>query len=276
MRSLIRLDDWTRADIEQVFALADAYDQGRGPTTAGCAVMFFPAASLRTRVTFERGAALMGLQPVVLPSVTLDKDEALEDVAEYLRSWADIVVARHGDLTVLERLDTPGALPIVNAMTAVNHPCEVLSDLWSLRSRRPLASTRFVFVGPDGNISRAWLEASRVLGLDLIQCCPDVLRTPGTRWSADLESSIRSADVILTDAPGERADLLAPYRITAALLDSAPPGARLSPCPPFIRGREVSADALEHPAFVGHDDKRALLPVQQAVMAFCLGLSAPT
>jgi ornithine carbamoyltransferase len=272
MRSLIRLDDWTPADIEQVFALADAYDAGRGPRTSGCAVMFFPAASLRTRVTFERGAALMGLQPVVLPESTLDKDEALADVANYLDGWADIVVARHRHLAVLDALAAPGALPIVNAMTAVNHPCEVLADLWALRQNGDLTATRFLFVGPDGNISRAWQEASRALGLDLVQCSPAELRTPGARWVEDLATAIRSADVIITDDPGSHAEILAPYRITASMLDAAPRGVLLNPCPPFIRGREVSDDAMTHPAFVGHAFKRALLPVHQAVMAFCLGL----
>ncbi|MDY0828499.1 ornithine carbamoyltransferase [Microbacterium sp. BG28] len=272
MRSLIRLDDWTSADIEQVFDLADAYDAGRGPETSGCAVMFFPATSLRTRVTFERGAALMGLQPVVLPESTLDKQEAHADVANYLAGWADLVIARHGDISVLEALAAPGALPVVNAMTSTNHPCEVLADLWMLRQNRDLAATRFLFVGPDGNISRAWQEASLALGLDVVQCAPAELRTPGARWVEDLGTAIRSADVIITDDPGNHAQILEPYRITAALLDAAPRGVRLNPCPPFTRGREVSEDAVAHPAFVGHAFKRALLPVHQAVMASCLGL----
>lgn len=272
MRSLIRLDDWASADIEQVFALADAYDAGRGPTTSGCAVMFFPAASLRTRVTFERGAALMGLQPVVVPETTLDKPEAHADVAGYLAGWADLVVARHGDIGVLEALAAPGALPIVNAMTGINHPCEVLADLWALRQNGALSALRFLFVGPDGNISRAWQEASRALGLDVVQCAPAGLRTPGARWVEDLDSAIRSADVVITDDPGSHAEILEPYRITASLLDAAPRGVRLNPCPPFIRGREVSEDAVAHPAFVGHAFKSALLPVHQAVMASCLGI----
>ncbi|ROP60890.1 MULTISPECIES: ornithine carbamoyltransferase [unclassified Curtobacterium] len=272
MRSLIRLDDWSDSDIAGVFDLADAYRDGRGPVTSGCAVLFFPASSLRTRVTFERGAALMGLQPIVFPETTLDKPEALADVAGYLDAWADIVVARHPDLAVLDGLDSVPSLPVVNAMTDGNHPCEVLSDLYALRLGAELRSLRFLFVGADGNIARAWQEAARAMELDLVQCCPAQVATPGARWTDDLDVAIRSADVVLTDGPGPHAELLAPYRITAALLDAAPSGVRLNPCPPFLRGREVSADALEHPAFVGHAFKASLLPVQQAVMATCLGL----
>lgn len=272
MRSLAKLDDWSPSDVHAVFALADAYQHGRGPVTAGSAVMFFPPTSLRTRVTFEQGASLMGLDPIVFPDTTLDKPEALTDVARYLDNWVDIIVVRHRDLAVIEGLAAAHALPVVNAMTDENHPCEVLSDLYALRQRGEISSLRFLFVGADGNIARAWQEAARVLRLDLVQCCPTGLATPGTAWTDDLETAVRSADVILTDGPGAHADALESYRITAALLDLAPTGARFDPCPPFVRGRELSADVVEHPAFVGHGFKAALLPVQQAVMAFCLGL----
>lgn len=273
MRSLTRLDDWTPDEIASVFALADAYRTGRGPTTGGSAVMFFPATSLRTRVTFERGAATMGLQPIVFPDTTLDKPEALSDVAGYLASWADVLVVRHHDLAVVEGLASAGALPVVNAMTDENHPCEVLSDLYALRrEQRDLDALRFLFVGADGNISRAWQEAARALQLDLVQCCPADLATPGVSWTDDLETAIRTADVVVTDGPGPHAHALGPYRVTAHLLDTAPSGVRFAPCPPFVRGREVSADAVVHPAFVGHGFKASLLPVQQAVLAHCLGL----
>lgn len=81
------------------------------------------------------------------------------------------------------------------------------------------------------------------------------------------------ADVILTDGPGKHAVALAPFQVTAEVLAYAPARMKLVPCPPFIRGREVSRDAIDHPAFVGYAFKRSLLPVQQAVMAFVLGAS---
>lgn len=238
----------------------------------GSAVMFFPPTSLRTRVTFERGASLMGLEPIVFPDTTLDKPEALADVAQYLDNWIDLIVVRHHDLAVIEALAATHAMPIVNAMTDENHPCEVLSDLYSLRQRGEISSLRFLFVGADGNIARAWQEAARALQLDLVQSCPTELATPGAVWTEDLEAAVRSADVILTDSPGAHGEALEPYQITEALLDLAPAGARFNPCPPFVRGRELSAGAVGHPAFVGHEFKAGLLTVQQAVMAFCLDL----
>lgn len=127
------------------------------------------------------------------------------------------------------------------------------------------------FVGADGNIGRAWWEAARAFGLDLVQCCPAELAIPGAVITEDLNEAASTADVIITDGPGPHAEALAPYRVTAAVLKRAPRGVRLNPCPPFIRGREVLADAIDHEAFVGYSFKAALRPVQQAVMAWALG-----
>ncbi|MFD6177515.1 MULTISPECIES: ornithine carbamoyltransferase [unclassified Isoptericola] len=274
MTSLVRLDDWTADDVAAVFDLTDAYRAGRGPRTDGCAVLFFPPTSLRTRVTFERGAAQMGLQPVLFPPETLDKPEELADVAGYLASWADVLVVRHPDLAVLDGL-AAGPVPVVNAMTSTNHPCEVLSDVYALAQDGDVRDLRLVFVGADGNIARAWGEIARVLGLDLVQCCPAALRAPGLAWTDDLEAAVTGADVVLTDGVGKHADALAPYQVTADLLRLARPGVRLAPCPPFTRGREVSADAVAPGGpFVGYGFKASLLPVQQAVLAHCLGLGA--
>lgn len=271
MDHLLRLDDWTVADLGDLFEVAREYEQGRGPRVDGCAVLFFPPSSLRTRVSFERGAALMGLQPITLPPQTLDKPEAMEDVAGYLAQWADIVVARHPSLELLEQLAGANALPVVNAMTDVNHPCEVLSDLYALSATGDPLQLRYLFVGADGNISRAWQEAARAFGLDLVQSCPQGLASPGAAWNGELRDAASRADVIITDGPGQHAEALAAYRVTAEVLGRAPAGVRLAPCPPFLRGREVSVDAIASACFVGHGFKSALLPVQQAIMSMLLG-----
>lgn len=268
MRHLLTLNGWTRAELAGLFELAERFEAGEGPRFDGAAVMFFPPSSLRTRVSFERGAAAMGLQPIVFPPETLDKDEDLADVAAYLSSWARVAVIRHSDLRVLERFAAADALPVINAMTDVNHPCEVLTDLYALSREADIFALRYLFVGGDGNIGRAWAEAADAFGLDLRQSSPVSLRMAGVAWTEDLAEAIMTADVVITDGPGPHADALASYRIIAQLLDAAPDGVRLNPCPPFLRGREVSDDAIAHRSFVGHTFKRHLLPVQQAVMAW--------
>lgn len=232
--------------------------------------MFFPPSSLRTRVSFERGANLMGIQPIAFPSDSLDKAEDLTDVAGYLAQWVDLVVVRHPDIRVLEGLASGDSLPVINAMTNVNHPCEVMSDLYALSRDADIGQLRYLFVGADGNIARAWWEASQAFGLDIRQSCPPDLRVPGMLWEESLRRAMLTADVVITDGPGPQSAALVPYRVTAELLDTAPRGVRLVPCPPFMRGREVSADAVVHSAFVGYEFKRFLLPVQQAVMARAL------
>lgn len=270
MKHLLSLSDLTLDDLSEVFELADRWISGAGTRLDGSAAMFFPSSSLRTRFSFERGAAEMGLQPITFPPETLDKDEDLLDVAGYLAQWADLVVVRHRDIAVLERLADANTLPVVNAMTGVNHPCEVLSDLYALSQDADALSLRYLFVGADGNIARAWWEAAEAFGLDIRQSCPERFRVSGMAWDEDLNHAIRTADVVITDGPGPNVEALAPYRVTADLLDLASLGARFSPCPPFVRGREVAADAIDHRSFVGYGFKRYLKPVQQAVMSWVL------
>jgi ornithine carbamoyltransferase len=270
MRHLVTLTGWTRADLGELFERADQYRAGTGAGTEGAAVMFFPPTSLRTRVSFELGAAEMGLQPIVLPSETLDTDEDLVDLAGYLASWARLLVVRHKDRTVLEKLASAEALPVIDAMTAVDHPCEILSDLYALSQGTDVFGLRILFVGADGNIARAWWEAGRSFGLDVRQTCPVDLRVPGMPWEEDLTTAVTAADVVITDAPGRHEGELVGYQVTADLLDTAPAGVRFIPCPPFVRGREVAENAVDHPSFVGYRFKRFLVPVQQAVMSWVL------
>jgi ornithine carbamoyltransferase len=270
LRHLLSLRGLTRSDLDNLFSRADAFVEGVRPDLDGVALLFFPPASLRTRVSFERGAAEMGLQPVTLPPEALDSGEDPADIARYAANWATLAVVRHREMAVLERMAGADALPVVNAMTGVNHPCEVLSDLYAIAQTRDIFGLRYLFIGPDGNIGRGWQEAAQAFGLDIRQCCPPELAVPGMIWSDDLANVIRSADVVITDGPGGHGDAMMPFQVTASLLDTAPSGVMLNPCPPFIRGREVAGDAIEHPAFVGHAFKQYLKPVQQAIMVWVL------
>lgn len=273
MKSFIRLTQFTRPELERIFRIAGSIPEYTGFLNGKTVVLFFPGSSIRTRVTFEKGIFLLGGQSVLFPPETLDKKEDIRDVCGYLNNWADAVVVRHRDIRLLDRMVSFLQVPLINAMTDDNHPCEMMSDLHTLsQRRRDYLKDQYLFVGPGGNIGKAWKEASEAFGFRLTQCCPPEYRMPDTEWEKDLEEAVKGKDIICTDSLPERikADF-ADYQVTAGLLGKANSGAVLNPCPPFYRGDEVSEDAIDSPAFAGYEFKKSLLAVQQAVMIYCMG-----
>lgn len=275
VKHLIHLSDLGEKGIDEVFRLADELRAGkhREALQGKTAVLFFPSASLRTRVTFEKGVAALGGQPILFPPETLDKKEDLRDVAGYLANWADLLVIRHRDIRLFERLAANSACPVVNAMTDENHPCEILSDLYALsRIRQDFRRDHYLFFGEAGNIGRAWKEAADVLGLSLIQCCPQGFEMDGVQVCHDPDEAMADADIVCTDAwPKEHKEAFRKFQVTKRRMELARPGALLNPCPPFTRGEEVSEDVIDSAFFAGYSFKSCLLEVQQAVLLYCLG-----
>lgn len=241
-------------------------------------ILFFPESSLRTRVTFEKGIRDLGGKYMMFPPETLDKREQSSDVIHYLENWADGVVARHSSYAKLVELSAHSSIPIINAMTARNHPCEILSDLYSISQIRDnYRELTYTFVGPAGNISRTWYEMAKVMNLTFNHVCtagnalgPD---TSNYTYITNLEDILPESDIILTDSlPGEfiTAEYLNLYQITLERMKRTRPGALLNPCPPFYRNEEVSTDVIDSPYFAGFQFKKNLLYVQQAVLLYCL------
>lgn len=233
---------------------------------------FFPDSSIRTRVTFEKGIYLLGGQSIIFPSETLDKKEDLKDVCGYLNNWADMVVVRHKDINVIERMSQYLSVPVINAMTDVNHPCEVLTDMYALsKIRKNFVSDKFLFCGKKGNIGLAWKEASDVMGFELEQCCGNGYEIDGMVSYNNINEAITGKDIVCTDSlPSSILDDFRKCQITVEIMKMANEGAILNPCPPFYRGEEVSADVIGSNYFVGYGFKKYLLDVQQAIMIYCL------
>jgi ornithine carbamoyltransferase len=274
MRHLVRLTDWTEQDVYHIFRLTDEISAGQygEPLKGKTVVMFFPASSVRTRVTFEKGIVQLGGQAILFPSETLDKKEEIRDVCGYLNNWADLVIVRHRDIALLEKMAKYLTVPLINAMTDVNHPCEILSDLYALsKIREDFRKDKFLFVGKKGNIGLAWKEAADVLGISLEQCCGAGYEIDGLTTHQTIEDAVMGKDIVCTDAlPVDAVEAFTRCRVTAAAMKKANNGAVLNPCPPFYRGEEVSADAIDSAYFVGYGFKKHLLTVQQAIMLHCI------
>jgi len=280
--NFIRLDDLKKEQFDIIFQLADRLqaDGQSKPLTGKTFVLFFPDTSIRTRITFEKGIKELGGTCILFPPAALDKKEALEDVAGYLGNWADGIIVRHPDINVIDQLSRRSDIPVINAMTRYNHPCEIMSDLYSISKLKPdFLKLNYAFVGAKGNIGRSWLEASKVLGFRLYQACRKGYEldkeTDTYSFSENLAETVGSCQVILTDGIPEELrneDYISNYQITKAVMESAGENAVLNPCPPFTRGEEVSEDAIASKYFAGYSFKKNLLYVQQAIILYCCGI----
>lgn len=273
MKSLIRLTDFKPNEIYDIFNIADEIQQGkyRNVLNGKSVISFFPNSSIRTRVTFEKGIYLLGGQSILFPTETLDKKESLKDVCGYLNNWADVIVARHKDIHVLDQLAEYSKIPVINAMTDINHPCEIITDMYSLsKIRKDFTKDKYLFCGKAGNIGLTWKEAAALMGFELSQCCGNGYEMKNITVYNNINEAIKGKDIICTDSLPS--NVLADFKdcqVTKAAMELANEGAVLNPCPPFYRGEEVSDDVIASNYFVGYEFKKYLLEIQQSILVYC-------
>lgn len=272
MKSFIRLTDFNKSELLEIFRIADSIDQYDGFLKGKTVVMFFPASSIRTRVSFEKGIYLLGGQSILFDPATLDKKEDIRDVCGYLQNWADAVIVRYPDMNMLDKMTKAMTIPVINALTDDNHPCEMLADLYALsKIRANYLQDKYLFVGSDGNIGRAWKEAADAFDFSLSQSSPVKYKLPGVTCNDNLKDAIAGKDIICTDSiPSDMINDFKDYQISKELMGIANKGAILNPCPPFYRGKEVTEDVIDSDYFVGYEFKQSLLKVQQAILIYCL------
>jgi ornithine carbamoyltransferase len=230
----------------------------------------------RNTTAIELGVKAMGGICVEAP-VKFGGGETVADLGGYLSNWFDLLVIRTRELENLKALASAIDIPVINARTRSNHPCETLGDLAFVRSvRGTLEGLKVVGIAPDANILRSWVEASKSLPIKVTQVYPErwhiadpTLLNANFTTSTDIRSVI-DADVIITDSwPNEEQEnRLLPYQVSASLLDKGHNNAIFLPCPPVARGREVTADAMLHKACQSRAAKAFLLHAQNALMEF--------
>ncbi len=134
MNSFVRLTDFSKEELFEIFRIADSIENYEEFLKGKTIVMFFPPASIRTRVSFEKGIYLLGGQSILFDSSALDKKEDIRDVCGYLQNWADAVVVRHRDIHLIQKMAEFMKAPVINALTDENHPCEMLSDIYLFKN----------------------------------------------------------------------------------------------------------------------------------------------
>ena len=178
-KDFITFLDYSEQEIDSLLDLTDQlhaqYRSGQLPhyLEGKSVALIWDAEGFRNRVAFELGIALMGGIAVQIPG-RLDERESIEDVTAYLDNWFDAIVARARKHHHMQRLADAAGVPVINARTDYNHPCEILGDLAHVRAQRGrLAGLKVVFVGEATNLCHSWFEAAARLPIQVVQVCPE-------------------------------------------------------------------------------------------------------
>ncbi|PKM06285.1 MAG: ornithine carbamoyltransferase [Gammaproteobacteria bacterium HGW-Gammaproteobacteria-7] len=291
-RDFLSLLDLSRTEILELLALAARIKAGEHqerPLEGKSLALIFAKSSTRTRVSFEVGIRELGGHPIFLSSrdIQLGRGEPIADTARVLSRMVDGIMIRtfaHSDVEELARAAT---VPVINGLTDLLHPCQLLADLLTMQEAFGSFDNRVVaWIGDGNNMANCWLEAAALLGFELRLACPegyepdhDIFAMAAERTrviiTEDPDEAAAGADVINTDVwasmgqedqAEQRALAFAGYCVDAELMALANPAAILLHCLPAHRGEEISADVLDGPQSRIWDEAENRLHVQKALM----------
>jgi ornithine carbamoyltransferase len=297
-KDFISIADWPRAEIlgmvERARELKDLQKRGERPQSlqGRTLAMYFEKPSLRTHVTFEAGMTQLGGHALILwpDQVGMGTRETPADVARNLSRWVDAILARTFSHSLVEELGRVASIPVINGLTDLLHPCQVMADLLTVSERADLARARVAYVGDGNNVANSLLNAAAVLGLEFRFATPESHR-PASRvrrraealaagsgarisFTADPVAAVRGTDFVYTDVwtsmgQEEEADrrraLFEPYQVNTRLLKNAPEAYVLH-CLPAHRGEEITDEVLDGPRSIVFDQAENRLHAQKAIL----------
>lgn len=303
MRHFLRDDDLSPAEQAEVLDLADAFRMDRfheqplrGPRSVA---VIFDKPSTRTRISFSVGVAELGGYPLVIDAQTtqMGRGEPIEDTARVLDRQVAAIVWRTSGQDRIEAMAAASQVPVVNALTDMFHPCQILADLQTVRAaKRSLAGLTMTYLG-DGanNMAHSYLLGGALAGMHVrIGSPPDYQPNPAVLSDATViardtggsviyepspKAAVEGADVVVTDTwvsmgqEGEAADRsspFVPYAVDPAAMALADPTAVVLHCLPAYRGKEIAAEVIDGPQSLVWDEAENRLHVQKALLTWLL------
>jgi ornithine carbamoyltransferase len=297
-KDFISLADWTadelRALLQRARELKRLHHGGeRFRTLEGrCLAMFFEKPSLRTHVTLEAGMTQLGGSAIWLrpEQVGIGTRETAADVAANLSRWVDGILVRTFDQALVDEFAAAASIPVINGLTDLLHPCQVMADLQTMQERKPLEESVIAYVGDGNNMANSLMLGAAVLGLELRLATPGDYR-PAARvreraeplaaesgarihWSEDPVEAVAGADFVYTDvwaSMGQedeqalRRDVFRAYQVNAELLRCAPQ-AWVMHCLPAHRGEEITDEVLDGERSIVLDQAENRLHAQKAIL----------
>ena len=296
-RDFLAIPDFTREELLGLFDLAERMrtrQYTRRPLDGKTLAMIFMKASTRTRVSFEVGTFQLGGHALFLSprDVQLGRGEPIADTARVLSRYVDGIMIRTFAHHDVEELAKYAEVPVINGLTDMLHPCQILADLLTVRQHLGTWEGKKVcWIGDGNNMANSWLNAAYRLGFELALACPEGYE-PADHLLArarehakitltrDPREAISGAHVVNTDVwasmgqedeQNARERDFAGYTVDAAMMTRAASDAIFLHCLPAHRGEEVTADVIDGPQSRVWDEAENRLHVQKAIMAALIG-----
>ncbi len=296
-RHFLTLTDLTPDELTRLLAraieLKQQHHRGASPRPLAGKVgaMIFEKSSTRTRVSFEAGMAQLGGSTVFLsPRDThLDRGEPVEDTARVMSRMVDVIVIRANSHQTVERFAAHSRVPVINALTDLHHPCQLLADVQTwIEHRGKVAGKTAAWIGDGNNVCHSWIQAARQFGFRLRIATPEgyepkkeIVASAGNGVTVlrDPDEAARGADLVVTDTwasmgheaeKTKRLKAFDRFQVTGRLMRLAKPDALFMHCLPAYRGQEVAAEVIDGPQSVVWDEAENRLHAQKALLEFLL------
>lgn len=294
---LVSIYDLQQQDIEELLRhaayLKDLLRRGEPRRTlAGKTLgMIFEKASTRTRISFEVGMYQLGGQAIFLSSrdTQLGRDENIRDTAQIMSRYLSGVMIRTFDQKMVEEFAAYASIPVINGLTDLLHPCQILSDLFTIAEKKgSYVGQKIAYIGDGNNIANSWLNAAARLPFSLSLACPDgygpndvMLARARKESSGDITvhhdpfMAVKGADVVYTDvwtSMGQeseretRAGIFQPYQVNQELISHAAKDVLVMHCLPAHRGEEITAEVIDGKHSIIIDQAENRLHVQKAIL----------
>jgi ornithine carbamoyltransferase len=293
----LAIPDFSRSELEGLFELAERMRDGsydKKPLAGKSLAMIFMKASTRTRVSFEVGTYQLGGHALFLSprDVQLGRGEPIADTARVLSRYVDGIMIRTFAHQDIEELAKYADVPVINGLTDLLHPCQILADLLTVRQHLgKITDKKYAWIGDGNNMANSWINAAYRFGFDLDIACPPgyepadhllerAQKVANVRIVRDPMEAARGAHVVNTDVwasmgqeqeQKERERAFHGFTVSPELMQQADANAIFLHCLPAHRGEEVSAEVIDGPQSRVWDEAENRLHIQKAIMAALMG-----
>ena len=296
-KDILTLLDLSKEDFDRLFERAaelkkrfksGVTDRTLGGKTLG---LIFDKPSTRTRISFEAAMAQLGGTPIFISAkdTQISRNEPVQDTGRVLSRYLDGLAIRTYSQQLLEEFAEFATIPVINALTDLFHPCQVLSDIMTvIEYKGGYENIKIAWVGDGNNVAHSWINAAAVLGLNLVLACPDEYSPDRSVMDRALDrgvgkivlttdpvEAVDNADVVYTDvwaSMGQESELdgrmrvFEPFQVNKMLLKNAAENAVVMHCLPAHRGEEIHEDVLEGPNSVVWDQSENKLHMHKAIL----------